>query len=115
MKVEHDGKTYVVRWSHYSTPESAEKYNKKLPTFVSGVKATGMTECEVKVYCDSQPDTCVESYTSVAYCSENDKYVRYHARKLTLTRAIRGLTREERTAIWDEFKRTIRTGPRRRK
>ncbi|MBC8147047.1 MAG: hypothetical protein H8E98_03580 [Bacteroidetes bacterium] len=90
MKIKIKGETYKVTWVHNRFQASVNQFA------VNG----GATECIFKSL-----DTEDKEYYGMAYCREDEPYVKAIGRKHSFARALDNLdiTKEERKELWDQY------------
>lgn len=80
------GKEFTVTWAH---------------TNVDNEKVSAVTSCVIK-----DIDGLYWG-TGSAYCSIKDTFSKKQGRKISFTRAISDVSREERCALWDAYKKQV--------
>ena len=75
------------------------------PVVIDGLLFNGFTDCLM-----FNKETGLEEPEIIgrAYCSELDTFNKSVGRKMSLTRAIQGFTKDERTEIWGKYFATVR-------
>ena len=72
---------------------------------VDGVRFNGFTDCLVF---DKEKGLESPEIVGRAYCSSVDTFNKAVGRKTSLTRAVQGFSKEERTEIWGKYFSTVR-------
>lgn len=90
MKVKVKGETYKVTWVHNRVVNEYDELQ------MNG----GVTECIFKSL-----ETENKQYYGMAYCREDEPYVKAIGRKHSFARALDNfdITKEKRTEIWEQY------------
>jgi len=91
MRVVHNDQSYIVSWSHIRNRD-------EIMNLCCSEKYSAVTVCNIIPVANEEA-----SEQGYAFCVEGDIFNKETGRKISLTRALKGLPKDFRTFVWKTY------------